>query len=428
MMDRRASSADRDAALSRLGRLARAELSGDVSPDQASKARWRFRESLARETSGSHAARWFGGALAAAFVAGGVFFGFRTFSRAPLTFEVDSAEVGNHDYFLVPATSPSAHVRFSDGSDITLEPGARGRVAELRADGAAIGLESGKASLRVVHRAGTRWSVNAGPFAIAVTGTAFDVGWSGTDELFEVNLRSGSVTVKGPMATSGIQLSAGERLVANLKEGQLRVEHTVATANSAPRGALASSAGSDTGGSADESAPRRIDGSQARAGAGAVGAGIADPKPNWGKRVAAGDFDAVLAEAHESGLDTVLSRSSLQDLVALGDAARYRGRSDVARRALLAQRERFAASTAARTAAFLLGRLAESEPETAIGWYDRYLGEAPNGEFASEALGRKLVAVQSVSGPQAARPIAKEYLRRFPRGAYATKARELASP
>ncbi len=58
---------------------------------------------------------------------------------------------------------------------------------------------------------------------------------------------------------------------------------------------------------------------------------------------------------------------------------------------------------------------------------NRYLGEAPNGEFASEALGRKLVAVQSVSGPQAARPIAKEYLRRFPRGGYATKARELAA-
>ena len=123
----------------------------------------------------------------------------------------------------------------------------------------------------------------------------------------------------------------------------------------------------------------------------------------------------------------MLNHSPLPDLVALGDAARYRARSDIARRALLAQRERFSSSTAAHTAAFLLGRLAESEPEAAINWYDRYLGEAPNGEFASEALGRKLVAVQSVSGPQAAKPLAKEYLRRFPRGAYATKARELAS-
>jgi ferric-dicitrate binding protein FerR (iron transport regulator) len=421
MMDRRASSADRDAALSRLGRLARAELSGEVSPDQASKARWRFRESLARETSGSNVGRWVGGAVAAAFVAGGVFFGYRAIVRAPLTFEVDSAEVGNHDYFLVPATSSSAHVRFSDGSDLTLEPGARGRVAELRADGAAIGLESGKASLRVVHKAGTRWSVNAGPFAIAVTGTAFDVGWSGADEVFDVTLRQGSITVKGPMATSGIQLNAGERLVANLKEGQLRVEHLTAAANSAARGASTPAADVEPGALADGVATRKAEGSpQARS-------SPAEPKASWGKRVAAGEFDAVLAEAQETGLETVLSRNSLPDLVALGDAARYRARSDVARRALLAQRERFPSSTAARTAAFLLGRLAESEPEAAISWYDRYLSEAPNGEFASEALGRKLVAVQSVSGPQVARPLAKEYLRRFPRGAYATKARELAS-
>src|SRR5215470_13361607 len=110
-MDHRASSADRDAALSRLGRLARGELSGEVSPDQASKARWRFRESLAKETSGSNAARWFGGAVAAAFVAGGLFLGYRSLVKAPLTFEVDTAEVGSHDYFLVPATSPSVHVR-----------------------------------------------------------------------------------------------------------------------------------------------------------------------------------------------------------------------------------------------------------------------------------------------------------------------------
>src|SRR5436190_1274069 len=120
MKHRGLNTADFETALSRLGRMARAELTGEVSPDQTSRA--------------------------------------------------------------------------------------RGRVAALHADGAAIGLESGKASLHVVHRPGTHWSVDAGPFAIAVTGTAFDVGWSGADQVFEVTLRSGSITVKGPMAASGIQL------------------------------------------------------------------------------------------------------------------------------------------------------------------------------------------------------------------------------
>jgi hypothetical protein len=397
--------------------LARAELVGDVSPDQESKARWRFRESLAKATSEQRVSRWAIGAFAAAAAVVAVFFAVRAGMRPPLTFEVDSVQVANQDYFLVPATAERAHVRFSDGSDITLEPGTRGRVAELRADGAAIGLESGKASLHVVHRPDTHWSVDAGPFVIAVTGTAFDVGWSGGEQVFEVTLRSGSITVKGPMAASGIQLAAGERLVANLKAGQLRVERPAPAASAAANGP-APSASDDTN---DDIAPRRIDGSpQARAGA-------LEVKQSWSKRVAAGDFDAVLADAQEMGLDGALARSSLADLVALADAARYRGRGDVARRALLAQRERFPGSSAGRTAAFLLGRLAEAEPEQAIRWYDRYLGETPNGEFASEALGRKLVAVQSVSGPDSARPVAREYLRRFPSGAYAAKAREIAS-
>jgi hypothetical protein len=153
-----------------------------------------------------------------------------------------------------------------------------------------------------------------------------------------------------------------------------------------------------------------------------------DPKPSWTQRVAAGDFRGVLAEADQRGLESTLGQSALADLVALADAARYAGRSDVAHRALTAQRERFAGSNAARTAAFLLGRLAdtrEGQPAAAIGWYDRYLAETPGGEFASEALGRKLVVVQRVSGAASARPIAQEYLRRFPQGPYAAKAREL---
>jgi ferric-dicitrate binding protein FerR (iron transport regulator) len=423
MMVRRTSSVDRDNALSQLGRMACTQMSGEISRDQESESRWRFRESLAREASASNTTRWVVATVAVAALVAALFFGWRARSPALITFEVDSPAVVNQDYLLVPSTSPSAHVHFSDGSDLTLEPGARGRVAALRADGAAIGLESGKASLRVVHRPETHWSVDAGPFAITVTGTAFDVGWSGADQLFEVTLRSGSITVRGPLATSGIRLTAGEKLIVNLKAGQLGVEQ-IATAVDSPPPAPSAESG-DLGGVADETPPRKTGGSpQARAG---NVSGANEAKASWSKRVAAGDFDGVLADAQQLGLDAALARSTLPDLVALADAARYKGRADVARRALLAQRERFGSSTAARTAAFLLGRLAESEPEVAIAWYDRYVGEAPNGEFAAEALGRKLVAVHRVSGWQAARPVADEYLRRFPHGAYAARARELAS-
>src|SRR6266536_2487913 len=310
MIVRRAS--DRDTALQRLGQLARAELSGDISAEQASEARWRFRETLAREASGRRAGRWLGGAAAAAAVVAGLFFAWRTWKHAPLTFEVDAPSVDHHDYLLVPSTAPSAHVHFSDGSDLTLSPGARGRIEAIHADGAAIGLESGRASLRVVHRPGTRWSVDAGPFAIAVIGTAFDVGWSGARELLDLTLRSGSVNVRGPLAPAGIQVNAGQRLVANLKTNQLRIEPF--DARSAPDDAVRDDAPegagqrSDLTPSTDDVSSPDISGAPpGRPGANASAPN--EPKSSWAKRVAAGDFEAVLAEAQRVGLDTVLARS-----------------------------------------------------------------------------------------------------------------------
>ena len=117
---------------------------------------------------------------------------------------------------------------------------------------------------------------------------------------------------------------------------------------------------------------------------------------SWTKRVAAGEHLAVLQEAEARGLDTCMKQSSLGELAALADAGRYAKRSDVARRALLAERTRFPSSSEAHTAAFLLGRLSEDSsalPDAAVEWYDSYLRESPNGPLASEALGRKMMAL-----------------------------------
>jgi hypothetical protein len=427
----------RDEALDVLGRMARTHLTGQVSPQEESEARRRLRAHLAREPLAENTRRKVKltlGAAAVVAVVAAIFVGRPLLRRPALTFDVDIPVVSDRDYLLVPSTGPSGHVAFSDGSRLTLSPGGRGRIVALHADGAEIGLEDGRASLEVEHRAGARWLVAAGPFAISVTGTAFDVRWSGADEIFEVDLRSGSVTIRGPLAAAGIELAAGQKLVADLRASQLRIERLAAEpgdeatsmatepkpseppiASAMPHG-LVGAAGSprDLDGTARARTPRR------------EAADLA--KTSWTQRIRAGDFRSVLAEAEQRGLESTLAHSALADLVALADAARYAGRVDVAHRALMAQRERFGGSNAARTAAFLLGRLAdtsEAQPATAVAWYDRYLAEAPGGEFASEALGRKVVAVQRLSGTAAARPIAQEYLRRFPQGPYATKAREL---
>jgi len=83
----------------------------------------------------------------------------------------------------------------------------------------------------------------------------------------------------------------------------------------------------------------------------------------------------------------------------------------------------------ARTAAFLLGRVAEEQDHSladALRWYDRYLAEAPGGAYAGDALGRKMVLVSTAQGRDSARPLAERYLARFPGGPYAAAARDLA--
>ena len=146
---------------------------------------------------------------------------------------------------------------------------------------------------------------------------------------------------------------------------------------------------------------------------------------NWAADLARGRSLAVVADALALGIDGVFAQSSGDELAALADAARYTHRPDIARGAFLAQRRRFPGSEHARVAAFGLGRLedADQDPRVALGWFDTYLGEAPNGRYASEALGRKMTLVKLLDGQEAARAWADLYLRRFPSGTYAAAAR-----
>src|SRR6185295_18935292 len=107
--------------------------------------------------------------------------------------------------------------------------------------------------------------------------------------------------------------------------------------------------------------------------------------------------------------------ASAADLNALADAARYVRRSDVARRTLMAELERFPHSPNAREAAFFLGGLAEDESgvgaaKTALEWYERYMAGNPHGTYAAQALGRQMILVHKLRGAAAARPIAEDYL------------------
>jgi hypothetical protein len=155
------------------------------------------------------------------------------------------------------------------------------------------------------------------------------------------------------------------------------------------------------------------------------------PSDSWRDLMVESKYREIVVDAKDRGLEDVLTTVTLFDLAILADAARYAGQARVATRALLAQRERFAASSQARSAAFQLGRLAEDhlgDPRTALTWYTTYLQESPSGAFVSEALGRKMDLLSKTRGKAAAESLAQAYLQRYPQGPYATSARRILDP
>jgi hypothetical protein len=341
-----------------------------------------------------------------------------------ITFEVVRARVGDGGY--VSSGSPDGVVRFSDHSDLGLDPGTSLRISHLEVRGAHVMLEGGVLHVRIHTRPRGHWTLNAGPYTVHVTGTEFDLGWRAERQRLDLRLRKGSVTVEGPMAEDGVRVAAGQHLVADgatlslVDELNATPEPTEAPAppaaavpeSPAPAPLAVPAAPSHGPGHASRSAPPA-------------------PSPRteeetWGSRVARGDFEGVIENAEHRGMDKAMAESSALDLAALADAARYARRQEIARRALMTERVRFPDSVQARDAPFFLGGLSEAQNGNAsLDWYNVYLRESPTGAYASQALGRKMMLVHRLRGIDGARPLATDYLARFPDGPYAPSARKL---
>jgi hypothetical protein len=315
-------------------------------------------------------------------------------------------------------------LRFSEGSQISFDPGARGRVRSIDKEGARVAVDHGKASFHVRKSEGRRWLVEVGPFLVTVRGTIFTTSWDPLGERFELSLRQGHVSVSGPASTGDINLEGGQRLVVNLARAETVISEV--------------KPGESDSNLAGTPAP------QAAQAVGAPPPLVTNPRPapslapnkpapvaesrsgsRWADDFANGRWDRILKDAQERGVEATLKKGSQDDLFVLADAARYRQRPDLARAALLAERRRFPDSPRTLSATFLLGRVEESREggrSQAIAWYDEYLSRAPTGALAAEALGRKMMLTAEIHGPARARPLAADYLRRFPEGSYARSA------
>jgi TolA-binding protein len=352
---------------------------------------------------------------------------YRTRLLAPeppaLTYRINGGSVIEGGY-LRESGHDGMNVTFNEGSTFTLTPGTRGRIRVVNREGAHVAIEHGTASFQVTHGGGRRWLVDVGPFLVTVKGTVFTVSWDPLSERFDLRLRRGSVVVSGPVSAGEMALRAGQRLVVNLA----KVETAITEESPEQASGEAADAPAAPGMTAPDLQPSLAPGRPT--GSAPVSSAVAESAVDrrWSADVARGHWDRILQDVKRVGVESTLNKASSDDLFALADAARYRRRPDLARAALLAERRRFPNSPRALDAIYLLGRVEESRESgtaQAIAWYDQYLTRAPTGPFVGEALGRKMTLTDEMDGPARARPIAEDYLRRFPKGNYAGSAREL---
>ncbi len=354
----------------------------------------------------------------------------------PLALHVEGAALAA-DGAIQASPGKKPALRFGDGTVIAFAPGSKGRLASVDGRGAHVAIADGSALVDVVPRPRARWTVDAGPFTIHVHGTVFTAAWNAAAGRLDVRLDRGSISVDGPLSTGAISMHTGQRLTVAVRESRVLLRPITDDDAPAPTRAPVSAAAppeAPVPAPAPSAAPARTPVAarlQVRTPAPTPSPQPAEhplrPARSWTSALAAGDFATIVEEA-ERDLGRVLGSASSEDLAAVADAARYQRRDDLARRALEAQRERFHGSPRAVDAAFFLGRLDENGGGgliRALRWYDRYLAEAPNGSYAAEALGRRMVALRELYGTNAARPVAEVYVRRFPRGSYAGAAQVL---
>jgi hypothetical protein len=409
--------------LDKLGELARSANQGDVSAELHEDGRKNLvamatalRNGIARSRSrfGTRSAAF--AAAAALFLAVGTYTYFR-----PLAYEVEGARSLGSDYLSAPADH-AAKVRFEDGTVVNAEPGTRLRIDGSTRSSARVLVERGTASAHVKHGLESSWQFVAGPFIVHVTGTKFTLSWEPAIEEIELTLHEGSVEIESPLGRGRFAVRAGQRFHASLPKGSMGVD-AIATADAAAPAAAVppvSEAPVSENTAADQARPAQppepapgADQKQAR-------------QLSWSELVRRGEFTAVVEAARDRGIESCLAGCTAADLRALADAARYRGEAGLAEKSLVAMRNRFAGSSAA---AFLLGRVKElgGDLGAAERWYGTYLGEAPRGEYAADALAGRMRIALGQRGKAAAKPLALEYMNRYPDGVHAARAKQIAN-
>ncbi len=410
-------------ASSRAGRVLHDALDTEVTLSHHASQRARLVSRVTEPVSNKRPVRLATAVALAALVLGTVLW-MRPGPADPL-FTVGADAPGEVGTYYSPPTGQELALQFGGGNRVRVMPGGGARVSHLDRSATTLLVEGGRVHVEVQPHPERRWQVAAGPYSVRVTGTAFWVAWRAEQNQLAVEVERGSVVITGPRLESGVTLSAGQRF-------ETQVVATVGSDRKPPGGDVSAVAVSPapelSAALPPKPTPVRAPSPAAEVAA-ETDAPTKTPEPSWSELAKLGQYKRIVELADARGVDAVLSGGRASDLAALADAARYTGRGGLATRALQAERGRFSGSSRAKSAAFVLGRMADDggNPGAALVWYDTYLSETPGGALAAEAFGRRMLALQRVGRSGKAKTAATQYLSRFPKGPYAAQAEKLAN-
>ncbi len=387
-----------NAALSKLGELAREMADAPVSEDIHAEGRHRIMAAVHSEVVPRKVVPLRAKATLGVFAAAAAFaLVFWSSTRVrPITYDI----VGGSSFesgYLSASSKQEALVRFSDGSWINAAPGTHLRVDSTTTDGARVLLERGAAAVQVHHGKTSRWAFIAGPFEVQVVGTRFTLAWDPAKEEVDLSLEEGAVKIHSPLGQGPFVVRKGQKFHASLANKTIRMQDeggvtssavdTSASAAAPPQDAPAEN-GQDNPAEAPQ-VPAAVDSAPANDSAGAVGnppssavkPASTNRQESWQTLVSRGRFQAVVDAAEARGVENCLQSCSVSDVRALADAARYTGHAGIAESSLLAIRQRAPSGNQRSAAAFLLGRISESRGQVgaASRWYENYLAESPGG-------------------------------------------------
>jgi TolA-binding protein len=351
--------------------------------------------------------------------------------RQQLAFTVDGS-VGQAQTWLAAPAARSVSVKFSDGTQLVVDPLSRARVVDTDAHGASIALENGSLSANVVHTSHSAWQLIAGPFAVRVTGTRFDLRWDSASQRFSITVQEGSVGVAGSIVGAERAVRAGETLVASVAErrfdlinGAERLATQVGEAAAAPPIDGPAFGDPTLAPGAPGRAARTV---PSAAEPSSTDAPSRDAAGGWRALAKQGDLRQAFAAADAQGFQSVCDSATPAELLLLGDAARVSGRADRATEALSTLRRRFPRDPRRAAAAFALGKVAFDQRHAyaqAAEWFATCVREQPSGPLVREAWGRRIEALRNSGDGAGAQRTAREYLARYPDGPHADIARSL---